>query len=121
MEQIISILTDTGLVLLLKLWFIFTFAISRNGNLHAPEAGAQRLVAGAVPAVIGVLVRVIVDDCKSDRQGEGCFLPRKCDLHFCNQRRKYEGISLFGETIKSNIPCRKEAECRQPPHRPIGW
>ena len=55
-----DILTDAGLVLLQKLWFIFPFAISRYGNLHITEAGPQCLAAVPIPAVVSVLVLVIV-------------------------------------------------------------
>ena len=54
------VLTDAGLVFLEHLRLEFALAITGYGNIHIPEAGAQRLAAMAISAVVRVLAAVVI-------------------------------------------------------------
>ena len=59
-DLLLNVLADAGLILLQQLGFKFTFPIPRHGDLNIPEAGAERLAAVAVPAVVGLFVPVVI-------------------------------------------------------------
>mgnify|MGYP006958018195 CR=1 FL=1 len=49
-----------GLVFLEHLRLEFALAITGHGNIHFPEAGAQRLAAVAILAIVRVLAAVVI-------------------------------------------------------------
>ena len=59
-DLLLYVLADAGLVLLQHLGLKFAFPVAGNGHFHISEAGAQRLAAVAVAAVVRGLVPVVV-------------------------------------------------------------
>ena len=56
----LDVLTDAGLALFQHLGLEFALAITGHGNIHFPEAGAQRLATMAISAVVRVLAAVVI-------------------------------------------------------------